>query len=100
MRNVRPVVVRFVRSRLVESEILGLVVTQLGEMGAKPRQMDTGRILVCQTDPHSSHLLASIKGKGSPYPITERRVPELIPSGADPGSGQPACRWRESLTRQ
>jgi len=33
------------------------------------------------------------KDKGSPYSITERRVPE---SGADPGSWQSACMWRES----
>ena len=28
---------------------------------------------------HSNILLSLLKGKGSPYAITERRVPELIP---------------------
>ena len=28
---------------------------------------------------HLHHFTANIKGKGSPYSITERRVPELIP---------------------
>jgi len=36
-------------------------------------------------------LSQSKKGKASPYSITERRIPELIP-----GSWQSACRRHES----
>jgi len=39
-----------------------------------------GRMQVCtslQTDNHATDRF--VKGKGSPYSITERRVPELIP---------------------
>jgi len=31
------------------------------------------------TDPHHKHIHAVKKGKGSPYSITQCRVPELIP---------------------
>jgi len=40
--------VRFVRSSLAETEVLGLVIPQFSEVGAKPRQMDTGRVLIYQ----------------------------------------------------
>jgi len=50
----RPVMVRFERSSLAETEVLGLVVPQFGEVGTKPRQMDTGSVLVCQTGARSS----------------------------------------------
>lgn len=46
----RPVMVRLERSSLVETEVLGLVISQFGEVGTKPRQMDTGCILICTTD--------------------------------------------------
>ena len=48
--------VRFERSSLAKTEVLGLVIPQFGDVGAKPRQMHTGRVLICS----NSRIYASL----------------------------------------
>jgi len=40
--------VRFERSSLAKTEVLGLVIPQFGDVRAKPRQMHTGRVFICK----------------------------------------------------
>jgi len=42
-------------------------------------QYSRGKAVAANHDPPPEHVIVIKKGKGSPYSITERRVPELIP---------------------